>query len=387
MKAAVHQIIAYALADLGVEVVTNVPGYGAWDVFQSFNEITQRNNKISFHEEVAYTISHAASIAGKRSAVLIKSQGLMKAANSVTDSMYTNITAGFVAFVFDDMTGKHSDNILETVSIIDGMEIPLVIPELQFLYEHIVSAYELSEKKKMPVVFLIDAAKIFNEIEFTRNYSLKKLFNYVRDVYSHVVHPSLSDYQYKVFRAKKSGGDPALIARPPLPHVPESLTPSVKAAAQKYIPFFEAFKSINRDFTTGDTSASSSFSLPPFNCIDLVTYMGGSIPLAIGAYLSGFKNVWALTGDFGFISAGHLGLIEIIEREIPLKVVIFFNKQAAATGGQAIHKKIMMRLLAGYEKSIMHIQNPDNPLEVSEILTEANSSNELKIILADYPES
>ncbi|MFA3782402.1 thiamine pyrophosphate-dependent enzyme [Melioribacteraceae bacterium 4301-Me] len=387
MKAPVHQTIAYALTDLGIEVITNVPGYGAWGTFQAFNEISQKNNKISFHEELAYSISHAASILGKRSATLIKSQGLMKAANSVTDSLYTSINAGFVTFVFDDATGQHSDNILETSTILEGLQIPFIVPKLQSIYEQVVAAYQLSEKKKMPVVFLIDTAKLQEEIEFKRRDSLKKTFDYKRDVYSHVVHPSLSDYQYKVFLSKKLGTDPVLISRPPLPLVPENLTPALRSTAEKYLPFFEVFKDVKKDFTTGDTSSSSAFALPPFNCIDLVTYMGGSIPLAIGAYLAGCRNVWALTGDFGFISAGHLGLIEALNREIPLKVVIFYNKQAAATGGQVIHKKIIMRILAGYEKYIVHLQNPNNPFEVSEILNEVNNSNELKIVLADYPES
>ena len=117
-------------------------------------------------------------------------------------------------------------------------------------------------------------------------------------------------------------------------------------------------KDYRGDIVTGDTSGLSSFALPPYNCIDIVTYMGGSIPLAIGAYLAGFKNVWALSGDFGFISAGIIGLIELLQREIPLKILIFYNKKAAATGGQIINKKILRHMLAGFEKYMMHISNP-----------------------------
>ena len=114
--------------------------------------------------------------------------------------------------------------------------------------------------------------------------------------------------------------------------------------------------------------------------------MGGSIPLAIGAYLSGYKNIWALSGDFGFISAGMLGLIELLQREIPIKVLLFYNKQAAATGGQPINKKILRHILAGFEKSLMHIANPLDPFEVENVLRNAAGSNEFKFIIADYPE-
>jgi len=126
MKTTIYQAIAHALNDLGVEIVTFVPGYGASDTFQFYNELTMRSLKMSFHEEVAYTISHGASILGKRAAVLMKAHGLMKAANSVSDSLYTEPTAGFVTIIFDDKSGKHSDNILEITPVLEGMSMPFI---------------------------------------------------------------------------------------------------------------------------------------------------------------------------------------------------------------------------------------------------------------------
>ena len=112
-----------------------------------------------------------------------------------------------------------------------------------------------------------------------------------------------AEYQYNVFCAKREGKDSALIPRPKLINVPNDLPERTKGAAQKYQPIFDYLKNAKIDFATGDTSSSSAYSLPPYNVINLVTHIGGSVSLAIGAYLSGFKNVWALTGDFGFISA------------------------------------------------------------------------------------
>lgn len=386
MKTFAYNAIAHALNDLGVEVVTHVPGYGASETFQAYNELNMRNLKFSFHEEVAYTISHGASIVGKRSAVLLKSQGLMKAANSVTDSLYTEPAAGFVTIIYDDKTGKHSDNILEITPILEGMNMPFILSKNETIYDDVINAFKESEKRKMPTALIVDAGNVKIEIEFNPYLNLKKNFFYERNVYSHVVHPLLSEYQYKLFVAKRFEGNLESIVRPELPIVPEQLTERVKEGALKYIPFFEVFRNIKRDITTGDTSSSSAFAFPPFNCVDIVTYMGGSIPLAIGAYLSGKKNVWALTGDFGFISAGCLGLLEVIHREIPLKIVIFYNKKAAATGGQLIHKKLLRHLLAGYEKFLLHISNPSDPFEIDSVLNEAALSSEMKIIIADYPD-
>lgn len=386
MNSTAASAIAQALIDLGVQVVTHVPGYGGSEVFQAYNEATQKRLQYSFHEEPAYTISHSASMLGKRSAALMKVHGIAKAANSVVDSLYTEITAGFVTLLFEDRSGKHSDSILEAAPILDGLSMPFKIAKTENLYDDVVEAFKQSEERKLPFALVIDSMEISKEISFERRDKLKKTFQYSRNIYHHVVHPMLAEYQYKIFMAKKLGGDPNIIKKPDLPVVPNQLPERAKNAAIKYQVLATVFKNFRGEIVTGDTTASSIFAFPPFDCIDIVTCIGGSIPLAVGAYLSGYKNVWALTGDFGFISAGQLGLIEIIQREIPIKILVFYNKQAAATGGQPINKKILRHLLAGYEKNMMHISNPDDPFEIESVLKDASSSDQFKIIIADYAE-
>jgi TPP-dependent indolepyruvate ferredoxin oxidoreductase alpha subunit len=386
MKTTVANAIAQALIDLGVDVVTHVPGYGGSETFQAFNELSMRNNKFSFHEEVAYTISHSASICGKRSASLMKAHGLMKAANSVIDSIYSEITAGFVTIIFEDKSGKHSDSILEIIPILQGFPLRFVQSSINTVYDDVINAFHESEKVKLPIVLLVDALEVKNETSFEQKNNLKKNFTYKRDIYQHVVHPMLSDYQYKIFLAKKFDGDTTSILRPDLPMVPVDFPERAKNTAIKYAPLFDVFKNFRGEIVTGDTSGLSSFAFPPYDCVDIVTYMGGAVPLAIGAYMAGYKNVWALSGDFGFVSAGMIGLVELIQREIPLKIILFYNKQAAATGGQLINKKLLRHLLAGFEKSMMHIANPLDPFEVESVLRDASNANEFKLIIADYPE-
>lgn len=384
MKAKLSEIIAQALVDLGVSVVTNVPGLGGSQVFGEYNLKSLKQLPISFHEEVAYTISHSAAICGKRSAFLSKTHGLTKAMNSITDSLYTDLTAGYVIMIFDDKTGESSDNILEAEPLLKGIGIKFKRAKEESIYEDVIGAYRESESTLAPFVLIIDAYSVDNEFEFTQRSNLKKEFTYKRDIHNHIVHPFLADYQYKVFSAKKFDGDRSVIKKPALPNIPENLPEKYKEGADKYIPFFEIFRNINRDITTGDTSISSSFAFPPYNAIDIVTYIGGSIPLAMGAYLSGNKNVWALSGDFGFLSAGHLGLMEAVNRQLPLKIVIFNNKSAAATGGQKIDKKLMLRILAGYDRFVNHINNPSDPFEIESMLKEVEAKDELQIVVVDY---
>jgi len=384
MKTFVADAIGHALKDLGVDIVTNVPGYGASEAFQSYKKISMKQSPISFHEEVAYTISHGASIVGKRSACLIKAHGFAKAANSVIDSLYTKITAGFVTIIFDDKVGSHSDNVMETEALLHGMSFPYSTGKLDTIYLDVISAFHKSEKTKLPQVLIIDAADIEKPVEFEPRQNLKKKFVFERDILRHVVHPLFADYQYKVFTAYKLNGDPNSIPRPTLPLVPYDLPENTKKAALQYQPFFEVFNNYRGDIVTGDTSASSSYALPTYDAIDMATYIGGSIPLAIGSYLAGNKYTWALTGDFGFIAAGNLGLLEAASRNIPLKIVIFNNKQAAATGGQQIHKLLLLKILAGYQRFIKNITNPSDMIEIGEVLEEASTSDNLRIILLDY---
>jgi TPP-dependent indolepyruvate ferredoxin oxidoreductase alpha subunit len=383
MKATLSDTIAYALKDLGVDVVTHVPGYGGTETFESYKKINFKTPPVSFHEEVAYTIAHGASIVGKRSACFIKAQGIAKAANSVIDSLYTSVTAGFVTFIFDDKDGAHSDNIMETEKFLNGISFPYVIADSVTIYDDVISAFHKSEKMNLPVGIIINAAEIFQEVEFEER-SYRKNFRYERNILKHVVHPFFAKYQYKILKSKTEENFSAEIETPKLLNVPNELPERYIPTIKKYQQFFNVFQNFKGDIVTGDTSTSSSYALPPYNAIDIVTYIGGAIPLAMGAYLAGNRYTWALTGDFGFIAAGHIGLLEASLRQIPLKVVIFNNKQAAATGGQPIHVTTLYKILAGYEKYIKNISNPDDPFETSEILDEAIQADELRIIIVNF---
>ncbi len=383
MQATMADAIAHALKDLGVDVVTHVPGYGASEAFSSYNTINFKRFPISFHEEVAYTISHGASIAGKRSACLIKAQGFAKAANSVIDSLYTSLTAGFVTIIFDDKTGKHSDSVMEIEKLLRGMVFPYIKAESENIYDDLVNAFQESERTHFPYVLIVDSDDIEKLVEF-ENQNLAKSFSYIRDILKHVVHPLFAEYQFKVYNKRKFKEDSSSIPNPLIPNVPDDLPANTKVSAIKYQPFFDVLKNMSRDIVTGDTSSSSAYALPPYSIIDMVTYIGGSIPLAIGAYSAGNRNVWALTGDFGFIAAGQLGLLEATLRELPIKIVIFNNKAAAATGGQQIPKTTLLRILAGYNKFVRSITDGQDPFEITEVLEEASNADELRIIVVDY---
>ena len=156
MRDNVAYIIAQALKNASASVVTNVPGFGGTQVFEALRTISSETYLPSFHEEVAYSIAHGASLVGQRSATLLKAHGLAKAANSVVDSLSTGVMAGFVVLVFDDKQGKHSDSIFDVAALLKGLAIPCRSPKAPDLYHEVINAFERSEDLCLPVAMLID---------------------------------------------------------------------------------------------------------------------------------------------------------------------------------------------------------------------------------------
>jgi TPP-dependent indolepyruvate ferredoxin oxidoreductase alpha subunit len=165
-----------------------------------------------------------------------------------------------------------------------------------------------------------------------------------------------------------------------MPVVPRDTSDNWKAAVSHYIPLFEIFRKYRGGVVTGETGISSQFAADPWQCIDIVTYMGGSIPLAMGAYLSGYADVWAITGDFSFLSAGPLGLMEATLRGIPLKIIILDNGRASTTGGQKIADGTLELALKPYENLVRRSVLSDDGL-TDRLIQEMKETKELSILV------
>jgi TPP-dependent indolepyruvate ferredoxin oxidoreductase alpha subunit len=379
--------IAHSLKDAGVRVCTHVPGYGGTEVFAELQALMPGTHRFSFHEEVAYSIAHGASLLGARSACLVKSQGFAKAVNSVLSSLSAGTTAGFVTFVFDDKRGAHSDNILDTRELLLGTGIEIApLAEGAPWYDSVRSAFERSERTRLPVALVVDCEETLKEaLPFVPEAVERAQPRFERDPMRHAVCPPTSEYQYGVLAAKRKGIDPDSIPRPSLPNVPDGLPEPIRSVGRKYAPFFDVFKEFKRGrVVTGDASTAAFFAFEPYGCIDMLTYLGGSTPLAIGAWLAGRRDVWAATGDFSFVGAAHLGLIEASLRGIPLKLLIFNNREAGATGGQKIPEDLLFSLLRGYERSVRRVRDPSDPAESWAALQEADEADEMRILVLDF---
>lgn len=380
-KKTLLEIIAMSLEANNFDSVFNVPGFGGTEVL----DILQKNNKlktfINLNEEAAFSISYGVSSNGKRSALLIKSQGFAKAANAITSSLSTETTSANIVFVFDDTQGKSSDNILSTTKLINGTETPLVkigkSPSID-----IGSAILLSEKLKLPVAILIDCKfllKLYpSNIKKVTPKKLSRLKFSRR-----VACPILTNYHREVLKVKLTGGKKKILP-PKIKDIEQILPERIKIAYVSYKPFFDEFKKYRPSFVSGDAGTSALFSFAPYECIDTCTYMGGSPGMAIGAYIAGIKDAVSITGDFSFFAAGILGLNEAIIHKIPLKVIIFNNGKAQATGGQTVDGALINNLTRSFPESISALKlNDSNPDEVKEKIKNLLSSTNLSILIVE----
>jgi len=385
MKAKAKEAIAMAMIAAGAEVATCVPGLGATEIYLEYCALQSQRPVFSFHEEVAYSIAHGAALAGKRAFTSLKAHGFFKAANSVSDSLYSGTMAGLVSLVVDDRLGIQSDSIADTLGFVQGLGIPYKLADVDQVYSDILDGFRISEKIQLPFALIIDASDLDQLSSLPAGMSLDPPSRtYSRDILQHVLCPPFCRYQRQVLQCKLSGDDWRGIARPPIRPLFESLPDRWKSVAKDYSIVFESLRSAKGEIVAGDTGLSTLFALPPYDCIDVTTYMGGSIPLAMGANLAGIRPAWAVTGDFSFIAAGHLGLLEAAFRKIPLKILLLCNGKAETTGGQMIPGGLMERVLQGYDGYVHFIHDPMDREEVDSAIGKASLSPEPSVVIADF---
>lgn len=383
------ECIARSLIEAGIQVLTFIPSYGASSVFNDYCLVKKEESAVSFHPEVAFTIAHGTSLLGKRAAVLLKAHGLLKAGSSILDSLYAGVNGGLVIFVFDDKEGRQSDSIVDITPVLSAMGLPYRVLDSsdQDTYSQILDSFAQSERHRLPYVLVVEAGEMEKEVSEEVLPSSEESTNltnsYQRDITQHVLCPLFTKYQNQALQFRMGKGiEPPV--KPTIPEIPQALPQKWHSVINQYSLLFSVFQQIRSEVVTGDVGVSSFFAFPPYHCIDITTCMGGSIPLAIGAFLAGPKKVWALTGDYAFISTGHLGLLEALQRRIPVKVLIFNNGKAETTGGQVISGGILDTVLAGYKPYIREIKNPQDREEVASILQEASLANEMRIVVADF---
>jgi len=381
------QAIAETLHRSHVALATAVPGHGATQTYEAWQEGHDSGAPFSYHEEVAVGMAHGAALLGHRATVLLKAHGFCKAANAIADSLAAGTAAGLLYLVFHDPTGAHSDSILEIEGVARELGLPLHRPGGDDRPRALQQALQRSEAHGLPHLVILEADAVSDEVASVADGLSAPSVHHERDVARHVCCPLFAQYQHAVFRARREGKDPDTVPRPDLPRVPDGLPDEYRTVAERYEPLLRALADQPRAVTTGDTTVGTLFALPPVEAVDFCTYMGGSVPLALGATIVGERPAWAVTGDFGFVAAGHLGLLEAQQRDLPLTVVLLDNGRAHATGGQPVAEEAVDTVLAGYSEHVLSLNDPSEAAACRGVLQQAASRDDLVIVRARYRDS
>ncbi|NTW52064.1 MAG: hypothetical protein HGB22_05705 [Chlorobiaceae bacterium] len=376
-----------ALVDAGVSVVNCVPATGAASIFEAWKRFSGREKPYHYHEEVAMGMAMGASLTGQRSAVVIKAHGFAKAGNAMVDAWSFGAEGGLVVIVAADREGRSSDTIFDSTALVAGTKLPFRHLGPDEVYVGIIDAYGRSESMGMPVVLVVEDDDLAGYIPAPPNsfMPVRKVVAPESDPLRHVLFPGNSNYPHQVAEAKLAGRDWRVILRPELPVIPDGLPEKFHAAIRSYMPVFDVLQSLRSqiDFIMGDTGTSSLFVCPPYSLVDATTYYGGSITMAAGALSAGARKAWAITGDWTFTAAGHLGLHEAFHQDLPVKVLIFHNRAAVATGGQLLDEALFERHLKGYPEFVRRVEASDDA-NLHDTLQSAQLSDRMEIMVVDF---
>ena len=381
-KVSLVEIIAESLCANKFEAAFNVPGFGGSDVIDSLIKKDKLKTFINLNEEAAFSISYGVSSNGKRSALLIKSQGFAKALNAITSSLSTETASANLVFIFDDTEGKSSDNIIPTKKIVKSTEMPFI--ELgKNPGKDISNAIVLSEKLKIPVAIIIDCKNLNNS--FSSKVSVAKIKPVkISGFTERVACPILTKYQREKLK-NKINGKSAKVTPPNISDIRKVLPEKILSEFIKYEDFMNVFVKHRPSFVSGDAGTSAIYAFNPFNCIDTCTYMGGSPGMAIGAMIAGKNDAVSVTGDFSFLAAGILGFNEAVLHNIPLKLIIFNNGKAHATGGQKINPTLMDSFRRGFYESILDLNmSKAKKSEIEKTLGTFLERKSLSILILDF---
>ncbi len=382
------QAVARALKDAGTRVVTNVPASACSELYDAWAWLEGKEPVYSFNEEVAFTVAHGAALAGARSAAVLKSHGLAKAGNAVVDSLTPFTVAGCVVVVSDDPLGSHSDNVFDGEALFKGFGLEYRRTTAATVYRDVLWAMARSEEIFAPVALLFDAAEAAKSAVVGSSPLAPSPLKYERDVVARVIGPPLAPLQYRIRKAQRAGEDWRKVPRPPLLEILAGLPRRWQGPVQAYFPLFNAFRTLRSEekvgYVAGDAGLGAFFAFPPFDCIDVCTYYGGSLPLAIGAWMAGHERPWVVAGDFAFLAGGGLGLTEALHRGAPLKVLVLYNGKAETTGGQPMSKPVFEQLLGGYRAVTRTLHHPEDPAEALKELRTVHRAPGLQIVVADY---
>ncbi|MDO5843936.1 MAG: indolepyruvate ferredoxin oxidoreductase subunit alpha [Methanocorpusculum sp.] len=151
-----NDAVAHACLEAGIDFASGYPGTPSSEVIDRLRAKKDPWYYVewSVNEKVAFENALAAGWCGLRSIVTMKHVGLNVAADPLMTSSYTGTNGGFVILSADDPFAHSSQNEQDSRMYAKFAQIPCLDPSnVQTAHDYIKSAWDISEKFKLPVLF------------------------------------------------------------------------------------------------------------------------------------------------------------------------------------------------------------------------------------------
>ncbi len=152
-----NEAIVRGLLEAGVEAASTYPGTPSSEVGDALLEIADEAGirfEFSVNEKVAVETAFAASLSGMKSFAFMKHVGFNVASDAIMSIAYTGIGAPMVIMTADDPSMFSSQNEQDNRIYASLAHLPMVeASDPQEAKDFLVSAFDMSEKEGLPVLF------------------------------------------------------------------------------------------------------------------------------------------------------------------------------------------------------------------------------------------
>ncbi|MEZ0535763.1 indolepyruvate ferredoxin oxidoreductase subunit alpha [Caldicellulosiruptoraceae bacterium PP1] len=191
-----NEAVALSLYLNGVNVVTGYPGTPSTEVIETLKNFKDDDFYVewSTNEKVALEVAAGASISGARTVVTMKQVGLNVAADPLLSLSMIGVEGGMIIYVADDPGPHSSQTEQDTRNFARFCNLPIFDPSSpKEAFELIGTAFEISEKYKIPVIFRMTTRVCHSneDIEFEFERKKRNVTGFSKDP-KWVILPSLS---------------------------------------------------------------------------------------------------------------------------------------------------------------------------------------------------
>jgi TPP-dependent indolepyruvate ferredoxin oxidoreductase alpha subunit len=382
-----------------------VPGYPVTEIARLTGA------ELAISEKVALEYALGDSLAGRRSAVILKNVGLNACADPLVNATTQGIGAGVVIVAGDDLAAKGSQNTQDSRYYGELAQVPVIEPDNGTCAAAVSAAFDAAERFSRVAVVRVTPALLEHEVAGTTCTRTRQKPNGVSRgltmlgrsqaaeagtaaMFKWSDSSPLNRFSGGVIAAGPANGDSHVVTVYPPParigregiiselgrpflqehrgiRPPESVrAPETYASRGYYRTFCKdcPFKPLmgmlaeRKVEVVCDIGCSMLAMNPPYSTGRACYALGSSVAVAARS------TKVALTGDYALLHSGINALIDVYEKRLPLLAIVLANKRMGMTGGQEAYDPL--KYLAWADPVVCRAEDVEK-LEVELAVTDA----------------